>query len=105
MNFINDKLMKYDNDVCREANCFITFMCDTIKSGNYDVKFNNDCYEVQFQYSLLYEDQIERIKTFSKVLKIELTKIDGVETVRIPNTLYKEYINENMEIELKQDFV
>lgn len=105
MKFINDKLIKYDKDVLKEADCFIPFMCETIKSGNYDVKFNNDCYEVQFMYSLLYKDQIQRIKKFSKVFKIELTKIDGVETVCIPNPLYKEYIKENMEIELKQDFV
>lgn len=105
MNFIDDKLMKYDNDILKEATCFIPFMCETIKSGNYDVKFNNDCYEVQFMYSILYKDQIQRIKKFSKVFNIELTNIDGVETVRIPNSVYKEYIKESMEIDLKQDFV
>ncbi len=105
MNFIEDKLQKYDHDVCKEADCFITFMCDTIKSGNYDVEFNNDCYEVQFMYSILHKDQIKRIKKFIKVFKIELTKINDVETVLIPNSLYKEYIKESMEIELIQDFV
>ena len=105
MKFIVDKLTKYDNDVCKEAECFIHFMCETIKSGNYDVNFNNDSYEVQFMYSILSIDQLIRIKKFIKVFKIELTKIDDVETVRIPNSLYKEYIKESMEIELKQDFV
>lgn len=105
MKFIDEKLIKYDNDILREATYFIPFMCETIKSGNYDVKFNNDYYDVQFLYSILDEDQIKRIKTFSKVFKIELTKINYVETVRIPNSVYKEYIKENMEIELKQDFV
>lgn len=105
MKFIDDKLIKYDNDTLKEATCFIPFMCETIKSGNYDVNFNNDCYEVQFMYSILHDDQIKRIKKFSKVFKIELTNINGVETVCIPNSVYKEYIKESMEIELKQDFV
>lgn len=105
MKFIDDKLKKYNHDILREANCFIPFMCETIKSGNYDVDFNNDYYEIQFMYSILDEDQIKRIKIFSKVFKIELTKINYVETVRIPNSVYKEYIRESMEIDLKQDFV
>jgi hypothetical protein len=105
MNFIIEKLNNYKYDVCKEADCFITFMCETIKSGNYDVEFNNDYYEVQFLYSILDKDQIKRIKKFIKVFKIVLTKINDVETVLIPNSLYKEYIKESMEIDLRQDFV
>lgn len=105
MKFIDDNLVQYDNDVLKEAECFIPFMCETIKSGNYDVKFNNDFYEIQFMFSMLDKGQLRRIKTFSKEFKIELAIIDGVENVRIPNSLYKEYIKERMEIELNTDFV
>ena len=92
-----------DKEIEHEAKSFLVFIITTAKNKQLgEVKENGDVW-VPFSFSLLAEDQQERLKKVCNFYGIGITR-KFAEYVVIPNKLLQEYTYDEIVDNIKKDF-